>query len=70
MDIRILAKLVASKVGEQPVDLDDVLESLGVDMDWKEKIRLVQSLEDVEAVYHAVSGKILLRRKIGNKGVA
>ena len=32
MDIRILAKLVASKVGEQPVDLDDVLESLGVDM--------------------------------------
>jgi len=57
-------------VGEQPVDLDDVLESLGVDMDWKEKIRLVQNLEDVEAVYHAVSGKILLRRKIGNKSVA
>lgn len=59
----MLAKIVASKVGEEPTDLDSLLESLGVEMTWIEKIRLVQSLDGVEAVYHAVSGKIILRKK-------
>nr|WP_167827621.1 hypothetical protein [Pyrobaculum islandicum] len=62
MDIRVLAKLVASKVGEEPVDLDKILESIGVEMSWIDKITLVQNMEDIEAVYHAVSGKILIRR--------
>ncbi|MEM1597331.1 MAG: hypothetical protein QXP31_02610 [Pyrobaculum sp.] len=63
MDFRVLAKIVSSKVGEEPTDLDALLESLGVEMTWIEKIRLVQSLDGVEAVYHAVSGKIILRKK-------
>ncbi|MEZ0318388.1 MAG: hypothetical protein ABWK05_00115 [Pyrobaculum sp.] len=63
MDLRVLAKIVASRVGEKPTDLDALLESLGVEMTWVEKIRLVQSLDGVEAVYHAVSGKIILRKK-------
>lgn len=62
VDIRVLAKLVASKVGEEPVDLDKILESIGVEMSWIDKITLVQNMEDIEAVYHAVSGKILIRR--------
>ncbi|AAL65000.1 hypothetical protein [Pyrobaculum aerophilum] len=62
MDIRILAKLVAARVGQDPVDLDEVLEALGVEISWLEKIKLVQSLEGIEAVYHAISGKIILKR--------
>ncbi|RFA93542.1 hypothetical protein [Pyrobaculum aerophilum] len=62
MDIRILAKLVAARVGQEPVDLDEVLEALGVEISWLEKIKLVQSLEGIEAVYHAISGKIILKR--------
>lgn len=57
-----MAKLVTSKIGEEPADLDKILESLGVELTWLDKIRLVQQLDGVEAVYHAVSGKILLRR--------
>jgi len=62
VDIRILAKLVAARVGQDPVDLDEVLEALGVEISWLEKIKLVQSLEGIEAVYHAISGKIILKR--------
>ena len=62
MDLRVVAKLVTSKIGEEPADLDKILESLGVELTWLDKIRLVQQLDGVEAVYHAVSGKILLRR--------
>jgi|GEM_PF-900233 hypothetical protein len=62
MDLRVVAKLVASKIGEEPADLDEILESLGVELTWLDKIRLVQQLDGVEAVYHAVSGRILLRR--------
>ena len=60
--MRVVAKLVASKIGEEPADLDEILESLGVELTWLDKIRLVQQLDGVEAVYHAVSGRILLRR--------
>ncbi|ACB39830.1 hypothetical protein [Pyrobaculum neutrophilum] len=60
--MRVVARLVASKIGEEPTDLDKVLESLGVDLPWIDKIMLVQNMEGVEAVYHAVSGKILVRR--------
>jgi len=60
--LRVVAKLVASKIGEEPADLDEILESLGVELTWLDKIRLVQQLDGVEAVYHAVSGRILLRR--------
>lgn len=63
MDPRALAKLIASKVGEEPTDLDKVLESLGVEMSWIEKIKLIQSMEGVEAYYHTVSGKIILKKK-------
>lgn len=62
MDLRVVAKLVTSKIGEEPADLDEILESLGVELTWLDKIRLVQQLDGVEAVYHAVSGRILLRR--------
>jgi len=62
VDLRVVAKLVTSKIGEEPADLDKILESLGVELTWLDKIRLVQQLDGVEAVYHAVSGKILLRR--------
>ncbi|MEM4424293.1 hypothetical protein [Pyrobaculum sp.] len=50
MDLRIVAKLVSSKIGEKPADLDEVLEAL------------LQYMEGVEAVYHAVSGRIILRK--------
>jgi len=62
VDLRVVAKLVTSKIGEEPADLDEILESLGVELTWLDKIRLVQQLDGVEAVYHAVSGRILLRR--------
>ncbi|ABP51172.1 MULTISPECIES: hypothetical protein [Pyrobaculum] len=62
MDLRIVAKLVSSKIGEKPADLDEVLEALGVEMGWQEKISLLQYMEGVEAVYHAVSGRIILRK--------
>ncbi len=62
VDIRVIAKLVASRIGEEPTDLDKVLEGLGIDMPWIDKIKLVRNMEGVEAVYHAVSGKILVRR--------
>ncbi len=62
MDLRVVAKLVTSKIGEELADLDEILESLGVELTWLDKIRLVQQLDGVEAVYHAVSGRILLRR--------
>lgn len=62
MDLRVVAKLVTARIGEEPADLDKLLESIRVELTWLDKIRLVQYLEGVEAVYHAVSGKILLRR--------
>jgi hypothetical protein len=62
VDLRVVAKLVTARIGEEPVDLDKLLESIGVELTWLDKIKLVQHLEGVEAVYHAVSGKILLRR--------
>jgi hypothetical protein len=62
MDIRAVAKLVASKIGERPADLDQLLESMGLWLTWKEKLQLLQLLPGVEAVYHAVSGRILVRR--------
>jgi hypothetical protein len=63
VDPRALAKLIASKVGNELTDLDKVLESLGVEMSWAEKIKLVQSIEEIEAFHHIVSGKILVRKK-------
>ena len=62
VDLRVVAKLVTARIGEEPADLDKLLESIGVELTWLDKIKLVQHLEGVEAVYHAVSGKILLRR--------
>jgi hypothetical protein len=62
VDLHVLAKLVAARVDDEPADLDKILESIGVELSWLDKIKLVQQLEGVEAVYHAVSGKILLRR--------
>ena len=62
MDLRVVAKLITAKIGEEPADLDEILESIGVELTWLDKIKLVQYLEGVEAVYHAVSGKIMLRR--------
>jgi vacuolar-type H+-ATPase subunit C/Vma6 len=62
MDVRVVAKLLSSKIGEEPEDLDQLLDKMGVHMTWREKLELLQHLPDVEAVYHAVSGKILIRR--------
>jgi len=62
MDVRVVAKLVFTKIGEKPADLDSLLESIGVWMGWHEKLQLLQLLPGVEAVYHAVSGKLLVRR--------
>lgn len=62
MDLRVVAKLITAKLGEEPADLDKLLESIGVELTWLDKVKLVQYLEGVEAVYHAVSGKIILRR--------
>ena len=57
-----MAKLITAKLDEEPADLDKLLESIGVELTWLDKVKLVQYLEGVEAVYHAVSGKIILRR--------
>lgn len=55
--------MITAKLGEEPADLDELLDSIGVKLTWLDKIKLVQYLDDgVEAVYHAVSGRILLRR--------
>ena len=54
--------MITAKLGEEPADLDELLESIGVELTWLEKIKLMQYLDGVEAVYHAVSGKLLLRR--------
>jgi hypothetical protein len=63
MDVQVVAKLLLPKIGEKPADLDSLLESIGVYMGWHEKLQLLQLLPlNVEAVYHAVSGKILVRR--------
>ena len=63
MDIRVAAKLIQTKIGEKPVDLDQLLESMGLHLTWMEKLQLLQLLPGVEAVYHAVSGKLLVKRK-------
>jgi len=55
--------LLLPKIGERPADLDSLLESIGVQMGWREKLQLLQLLPEVEAVYHAVSGRILVRRR-------
>jgi hypothetical protein len=63
MDVRVAAKLLLPKIGKKPADLDCLLESIGVYMGWREKLQLLQLLPpNVETVYHAVSGKILVRR--------
>jgi hypothetical protein len=63
MDIRVVAKLLLLKIGEKPADLDSLLETIGVHMGWHEKLQLLQLLPGVEAVYHTVSGKLLVKRK-------
>jgi len=63
MDIRVVAKLIQTKIGEKPVDLDQLLESIGIRLAWTEKLQLLQLLPEVEAVYHAVSGRLLVKRK-------
>ena len=63
MDIRVAAKLIQTKIGEKPVDLDQLLESMGLHLTWMEKLQLLQLLPGVEAVYHAVSGRLLVKRK-------
>jgi hypothetical protein len=62
VDLRVVAKLITARLGEEPADLDELLEAIGVKLTWLDKIKLVQYLDGVEAVYHAVSGRILLRR--------
>jgi len=62
MDIRVVAKLLQPKIGAKPADLDQLLESMGLHLTWMEKLQLLQLLPGVEAVYHAVSGRILVRR--------
>jgi hypothetical protein len=62
VDLRVVAKLITARLGEEPADLDALLETIGVKLTWLDKIKLVQYLDGVEAVYHAVSGRILLRR--------
>ncbi len=62
MDVRVAAKLLLPKIGEKPADLDSLLESMGLRLTWAEKLQLLQLLPGVEAVYHAVSGKLLVRR--------
>jgi hypothetical protein len=63
MDIRVAAKLIQTKIGEKPIDLDQLLESMGMRLSWREKLQLLQLLPEVEAVYHAVSGRLLVKRK-------
>jgi hypothetical protein len=63
MDVRVVAKLIQKQIREKPTDLDHLLESVGARLSWHEKLQLLQLLPGVEAVYHAVSGKLLVRRK-------
>jgi len=63
MDIRVVAKLIQPKIGEKPMDLDQLLESMGLWLTWREKLQLLQLLPSVEAVYHAVSGRLMVRRR-------
>jgi len=63
MDIRVVAKLITPKIGEKPTDLDHILESMGLRLTWMEKLQLLQLMPGVEAIYHAVSGKFLVKRK-------
>jgi len=63
MDVRVVAKLIQKKIGEKPADLDQLLESMGLWMSWREKLQLLEHLPGVEAVYHAVSGRLLVRRR-------
>jgi hypothetical protein len=63
MDIRAAAKLVQTKIGEKPVDLDQLLESMEMHLSWHEKLQLLEFMPGVDAVYHAISGKLLVRRK-------
>jgi len=63
VDIRVAAKLIYSKIGEDPTDLDQLLESMGLWLSWHEKLQLLEHLPGVDAVYHAVSGKLMVRRK-------
>jgi hypothetical protein len=63
MDIQIAAKLIQKQTGEKPVDLDQLLESMGMRLIWREKPQLFELMPNVEAVYHAVSGRLLVRRK-------
>jgi len=63
MDIRVVAKLIQPRIGEKPTDLDQLLESMGMRLSWMEKLQLLQLLPSVEAVYHAVSGRLLVKRK-------
>jgi hypothetical protein len=60
MDVRVAAKLLLPKIGEKPADLDYL--PIGVQMGWHEKLQLLQLLPGVEAVYHTVSGRILVKR--------
>jgi hypothetical protein len=62
MDVRVAAKLLLPKIGSRPADLDSLLESMGLRLTWAEKLQLLQHMPNVEAVYHAVSGKLLVRR--------
>ena len=36
---------------------------MGLWMSWREKLQLLEHLPGVEAVYHAVSGRLLVRRR-------
>jgi hypothetical protein len=63
VDIRVAAKLIYSKIGDEPTDLDQLLESMGLWLTWREKLQLLEHLSGVDAVYHAISGKLLVRRK-------
>ncbi len=63
MDVRVVARLIQKQIREKSTELDHLLESVGVRLSWHEKLQLLQLLPGVEAVYHAVSGKLLVRRK-------
>jgi hypothetical protein len=63
MDVRVVAKLIQKKIGDKPADLDQLLESMGLWMSWHEKLQLLELMPGVDAVYHAISGKLLVRRK-------
>lgn len=60
--MRAVARLVLSRAGEEPTDMDQILAEAGVMLSWEEKARLAASLEGVEAFYDAVSGKFMVRR--------